>query len=146
MYGGVLYDGGESAFDGDYYDLRIHRQFRLFVPVIIAVAIGYIVGEMSKTDGIYEELLEVYEEENDIHKRAKKEVFILGVAIGALADKREVRDILWPSGARVSEIMRGKELILPDGDTVIHGGDILTVVCRTEEPQRIREELKHILG
>ena len=120
--------------------------FASLLPVIIAVAIGFIVGEMSKTSGIYEELLEVYEEENNIHRRAKKEVFILGVAIGALADNREVRDILWPSGARVSEITRNKELILPDGDTVIHGGDILTVVCRTDEPQRIRDELKHILG
>lgn len=120
--------------------------FAPLLPVIIAVSIGYMIGEMARTDGIYEELLEAYEEENGIHERAKREVFILGVAIGALADKREVRDILWPAGARVQEIERGDELILPDGDTVIRGGDVLTIVCKTDQPEKIRNELSHILG
>ena len=120
--------------------------FAPLLPVIIAVAIGYVIGEMSKTDGIYEELLELYEEENGIHERAKREVFILGVAIGALADKREVRDVLWPAGARVQEISRGNEIILPDGDTVLRGGDVLTIVCKTDNPEKIRNELTHILG
>ncbi len=120
--------------------------FAPLLPVIIAVSIGYIVGEMSKTDGIYEELLEQYEEETGIHAQEVKEVFTLGVAIGALADKREVRDVLWPAGARVKEIHRGEEFILPEGDTVIRGGDVLTVVCKTSEPQKVRDELRHILG
>ena len=90
--------------------------------------------------------MEVYEHENGIHERARKEVYVLGVAMGAIADKREVRDVLWPAGARVTEIARGEELILPEGDTILHGGDILTIVCRTDEPEKIRDELTHIVG
>jgi H+/Cl- antiporter ClcA len=120
--------------------------FAPLLPVIIAVSMGYIIGEMSRTDGIYEELLEVYEHENGIHERARREVYVLGIAMGAIADKREVRDVLWPAGARVTEISRGEELILPDGDTILHGGDVLTIVCLTDEPQKIRDELTHILG
>jgi H+/Cl- antiporter ClcA len=119
--------------------------FAPLLPVIIAVSIGYTIGEVSRTDGIYEELLEVYERENGIHERANKEVFVLPLAYGATADKREVRDVLWPSGVRVTEIKRGEELILPDGDTVLHGGDVLTIVCRTEAPQKVKDELVHIL-
>jgi Trk K+ transport system NAD-binding subunit len=54
--------------------------------------------------------------------------------------------VLWPAGARVQEIKRGKEIILPDGDTDIRGGDILTIVCKTDSPDKIRDELTHILG
>ena len=120
--------------------------FAPLLPVIIAVSIGYIIGEMSGTDGIYEELLELYEKDTGIHERAVREVYVLGLAYGALADKREVRDVLWPAGARVKEIRRGEELILPEGETILRGGDILTIVCKTEDAKKIRDELEHILG
>ncbi len=120
--------------------------FAPLLPVIIAVSIGYILGEMSKTDGIYEELLEQYEEETGIHERAVKEVFVLPLAFGALADKREVKDVLWPAGVRVKEIHRGEETILPDGDTLLLGGDVLTIVCKTADPAKSKDDLEHILG
>ena len=101
---------------------------------------------MSRTDGIYEELLEQYEHETGMHERAVREVYVLGVAVGAIADKREVRDILWPANTRVKEIKRGEEVILPDGDTILRGGDILTIVCKTDQPDKTKEDLVHILG
>ena len=119
--------------------------FAPLLPAIIAVSIGYTIGEMSKTEGIYEELLEAYERENGIHENAVREVYTLIVSHGALADKREVRDVLWPAGTRVKELRRGEEIILPDGDTVLHHGDILTIVCKTDDPQKTKDELVHIL-
>lgn len=120
--------------------------FAHLLPVIIAVAVGYIIGEMFHTDGIYEELLEQYEQETGVHEKAVSQVFVLGLAKGALADKREVRDILWPSGARVVEIERGEERILPDGDTVLQGGDVLKIVVKTSDPKEVKDELSHILN
>lgn len=120
--------------------------FAPLLPVVIGVSIGYMIGEMSRTDGIYEELLEQYEHETGIHERAVREVYVLGVAFGAIADKREVRDVLWPANTRVTEIHRGEEVILPDGETVIHGGDVLTIVCKTVQPHKTKEDLEHILG
>lgn len=120
--------------------------FAHLLPVIIAVAVGYIIGEMFHTDGIYEELLEQYEQETSVHEKAVSQVFVLGLAKGALADKREVRDILWPSGARVVEIERGEERILPDGDTVLQGGDVLKIVVKTSDPKEVKDELSHILN
>ncbi len=120
--------------------------FAHLLPVIIAVGIGYFLGEMFRTDSIYEDLLVEYEKETGIRENAVREVFTLGVTKGALADKRQVRDILWPSGARVKEIERGEEKILPEGDTVLHGGDILTIVVKTDDPDRAKEDLLHILA
>ena len=120
--------------------------FAPLLPVIIAVSIGYVIGEIFRTEGIYEELLEVYEHENGIHENARREVYVLGLAEQSIADKRQVRDVLWPANCRVTEIIRGEETILPDGDTVLHGGDVLTIVCKTDDPKKSREELEHILG
>ncbi|MBQ9714537.1 MAG: chloride channel protein [Clostridia bacterium] len=119
--------------------------FAHLLPVIIAVFIGYFLGEIFRTEGIYEELLEKYQHETGIRERVR-EVFTLALERGALADKRQIRDILWPAGARVQEIVRGEERILPDGETVLHSGDVLTIVCVTDDSNGAREELKHILG
>ncbi len=120
--------------------------FAPLLPVIIAVSLGYIIGEVFRTDGIYEELLEIYEHENGIHENARREVFVIALMPHSIADKRQVRDVLWPANARVTEIARREEIILPEGDTVLHGGDVLTIVCKTDDPKKSREELEHILG
>lgn len=120
--------------------------FAHLLPVIIAVAIAYIISELFRTKGIYEELLEQYEQETGIHERAVREVFTITLIKGAIADNRQVRDVLWPKGARVKEIARADETILPDGDTLLKNGDILTIVCKTDNPEKIKDELSHILG
>ncbi len=119
--------------------------FAFLLPVIIAVAISYVVGETSRTEGIYETLLEEYEHETGIHERAVREVYTLTLQPGAMASGRAVRDILWPAGARVTQIERGEEHILPDGETVLKAGDVLTIVCKTDEHQKVKNELEHIL-
>lgn len=120
--------------------------FAHLLPVIIAVAISYILGELFRTDGIYEELLEQYERETGIHERFVREVFTITLIKGAIAEKRSVRDVLWPKGTRVKEILRGDETIMPEGDTVLRGGDVLTIVCKTDNPEKTKEELEQILG
>ena len=120
--------------------------FAHLLPVIIAVAIGYIIGELFRTEGIYEELLEQYERETGIHERAVREVFTITLVKGAIADNRQVRDVLWPKTARVKELVRGDETILPDGDTILRSGDVLTIVCKTDNPTKTKDELEHMLG
>ncbi len=119
--------------------------FAHLLPVIIAVSIAYIIGEMCRTDGIYEELLEQYEHEAGIHEHVVKEMLTITLLPGALADKREVRDVLWPKGTWVTSIRRGEKTLLPDGDTILHGGDQLVIVCKTDNPQKSKEDLLHIL-
>ncbi|MBQ8428236.1 MAG: chloride channel protein, partial [Clostridia bacterium] len=103
--------------------------FSPLLPVIIGVSIGYIIGDVSRTDGIYDELLEVYEEEEQLHAEYKEEKYLVEVAVGSLAEKREIRAVLWPTNARVVEITRDGKAVVPEGNTVLFAGDLLTVVC-----------------
>ena len=120
--------------------------FAHLLPVIIAVAISYIIGELFRTEGIYEELLEEYEHEAGVRERAVRETFTITLVKGAIAERRQVRDVIWPKGAKVREIMRGDEEIFPDGDTVLRAGDVLKIVCKTDDPVKTKDELEHILG
>ena len=120
--------------------------FAPLLPVIIAVSISYVVGEMMKTDGIYEDLLEEYEHETGLDKRKLREVYTLTITERSACVERDIKDILWPAGARVTEIYRGEEHILPDGKTTLLTGDILTVVCKTDDYKKVKDELEHIVG
>ncbi len=119
--------------------------FAYLLPVVIGVAVGYVIGDIARTDSIYEELLELFIEEHNVGKNDKRETFTLTVAKGALAEKRELRAVLWPAGVRVQELVRGGESLIPDGATELLAGDVLTIVCTAKEPQSALEELKQIL-
>ncbi len=119
--------------------------FAPLLPVIIAVAVSYLIGETSKTDGIYEELLLHYEKEQGLREEAITEVYTLRIVEGAFADGRTVREVIWPKGAWVKEIHRGEEVILPDGGTILHEGDCLLITCKTTSPQALKAELQHIV-
>lgn len=118
--------------------------FAPLLPVIIGVSIGYIIGDLTRTEGIYEDLLAAYERETGVFEHAEKEVFHVTVQEGCIGEKRSVRDILWPADARVTQLVRGHDVILPDADTELKAGDVLTVVCRTDEPDKIRDDLAHM--
>ncbi len=120
--------------------------FTPLLPVIIAVAIGYVISDLCRVDGIYEALLELYEEEYDVHTDKVNRIFSVTVAKHSLADGREIRDVLWPEGARVQEIMRGEETFVPDGDSVLRAGDVLKIVCKTADEEYTLYDLKGITG
>ena len=119
--------------------------FSPLLPVIIGVSIGYIIGEVSRTDGIYDELLEVYEQEEGLHEKLVQEKYVVRVEEGSLAEKREIRSVLWPTNARVTEIARGEKAVVPEGETVLCTGDVLTIICKTDDKERIADDLKHIV-
>ena len=120
--------------------------FTSLLPVIIGVSIGYFIGDVARTDSIYETLLEQFV--ND-HCKSENEIeykFTFTAMPLAIANGREIRDILWPNGVRVTKIIRDEEVLRPDGGTQILEGDIITFKCRTEEPKFIEDDLKNILG
>lgn len=114
------------------------------LPAVISVAIAYVIGDLFRTDGIYETLLERYEEEMDIHVDKVRKMFTVTVGKHSLADGREVRDVLWPAGARVREIIRGEETLIADGDTVLLAGDVLHIDCKTSDIRHTQEDLEGI--
>jgi CIC family chloride channel protein len=54
------------------------------------------------------------------------------------ADKR-VSEMVWPKNSVIASIRRGREIIVPRGDTVLKAGDVLVVVADDDARSMLRE-------
>lgn len=120
--------------------------FTFLLPVVMGVAIGYLIGDVFHTQPIYDKLLEGIVEEQNVREGAKKETVRLRVVKGSTGEGRAIRDILWPSDALVVALTRGGTPIVPDGETVLEAGDELVIVGETSDYKSFAEDLAVTVG
>ena len=116
--------------------------------VAITVFISYFLCEIVNVEPLYDVLLE-----RMIHKQnqgKKHQILRMEFVVqdGAFAIGKAVRDILWPSNTKVSEIVASDNVkrMDDDGEKKIHVGDTLTVITQTFDEDATRKELEEILG
>lgn len=52
--------------------------------------------------------------------------FDFRVPLGSIADGRKVREVAWPEGSTLVSVRRRREVLVPDGDTTLEAGDVVT--------------------
>ena len=136
----------KAPITGIVMALELTWSFTPLLPVVIGVSVGYFIGDVARTEGVYEKLLKEYLEETGSGQR--QEHFEITVRVGNLciADGRALRDILFPTGARVALIERADKRIFPSGETVVRSGDILHVDCVTSDEAKMRDELENLVA
>jgi CIC family chloride channel protein len=65
----------------------------------------------------------------------------LEVPAGSIADGRLIREIAIPGGCTIVSIRRGNEVLIPNGDTELIAGDVITVFSRPAERRLFAERL-----
>ncbi len=60
------------------------------------------------------------------------------VAPGAACDGKSVREIAWPEGCIIASVHRGRQVIIPHGSTVLHGGDVLILVVHGQSGRDVK--------
>ncbi len=119
--------------------------FTFLLPVIIGVSIGYLMGDVFRTQPIYEKFLDdMVEEEKSLPMRHYE--ITLRVLEDYPADGRDVRDILWPSYAVVTSVTRKGESFAARGKTTLYAGDVLNVHGKTLSYERCVSLLKATAG
>lgn len=63
------------------------------------------------------------------------------VPLGSVADGRKVRDVSWPEGSTLVSVRRGRDLLVPDGDTGLIAGDVVTAFGTEASRQRMIDRL-----
>lgn len=105
--------------------------FTFLLPVILGVAVGYLIGDVFRTKPVYDRMLDLILEEQRDEKPPVK--IALRIRVGKPADGRAVRDIMWPSNALVTVVERGDRSLVPDGKTVLREGDLLFLEGETAD-------------
>lgn len=60
---------------------------------------------------------------------------------GSIADGRTVKEVVWPEGSTLVSIRRGREVLVPAGDTVVEAEDVVTAFGTETSRQRIVDRL-----
>ncbi|HUG32009.1 MAG TPA: chloride channel protein [Acidimicrobiia bacterium] len=63
------------------------------------------------------------------------------VPLGSIADGRKIREVSWPEGSTLVSIRRNREVLVPDGDTSMQAGDVVTAFGTTFSRQRMIDRL-----
>lgn len=63
------------------------------------------------------------------------------VPLGSIADGRKIREVSWPEGSTLVSIRRNREVLVPDGDTSLQAGDVVTAFGTTLSRQRMIDRL-----
>nr|MDE6273724.1 ClC family H(+)/Cl(-) exchange transporter [Clostridiales bacterium] len=120
--------------------------FVFLLPVIIGAAIGYLVGDIFRTEPIYDKLLDGILAAQRKNQPVISLTATLRVKKGTPSDGRSIRNILWPSDALVTTLERGELTIVPDGETVLEENDIIFVKGETTHPDEYLKNLEGTVG
>lgn len=120
--------------------------FTFLLPAILGVAVGYVVGDLFRLEPLYDKMLaeRVEEERGDTERVRLTARFV--VTENGKAAGRAVRDVLWPMSARIVRVDRGEENFVPDGNSVLIAGDILTVTGETADEAIYLGALTALIG
>lgn len=122
-------------------------QFVNFLPALLGVTIGYLIGLGFRTEPIYEKCLGLYIEEEKLYEKMKKERVTVKVQSGSRADGATVRSIIWPTNGLVLEhILEDGTSLVADGETVLHGGESIVFECETDDLSELYDYLYSIVG
>ncbi len=122
-------------------------QFTNFLPALLGIAIGYLIGIFFKTESIYEKFLSMFIVEEKLAEKVVKERVSVVVQPDSKADGNKVRTVIWPTNGLVVELITtdgGK--IVPDGETIMHAKETIVFECETDSREELLGYLYDIVG
>ncbi len=67
--------------------------------------------------------------------------FDFRVPPGSIADGRPVKEVAWPEGSTLVSVRRGREVVVPTGNTVLLAGDVVTAFGSESSKRRVVSRL-----
>lgn len=118
-----------------------------FLPALLGIVIGHLISELCRLEPGYEKLLGAFIEDEGYYKNNKKIRVQVAVQPDSRADGNKVRKIIWPTNGLVVELSYpdGRSVV-PDGETILHAGQIITFECETSDEKGVMSYLFEIVG
>ena len=116
-----------------------------FLPPMIAIITAFLVAELFGTKPLYDSMLERLKKIFARYNKIEMEDIDVVVVEGAFISGKKISDILWPIDSLVVSIQRGEEKIVPDGETIVEVGDVLTIQVETGNKERTTRYLNNLI-
>lgn len=120
--------------------------FTALLPVVLGVAVGYMLGAIVKIDSIYEILLQQFIREQRADRPPERAILHLNVLPDSMVDGMIVKEILWPVGTVVREIDRGGVSVSPEAGTELKSGDAVVLELVSSDLKDGERELRLLFG
>ncbi len=115
-----------------------------FLPVAISIFTAYLVAEILGNTPIYDSMVDRLVEQTA--GNVIKKDFVIAVEKGTFAVGRQIKDIMWPAGALITQVVRENgESLIPDGKTELQAGDKLTIAVESVDFNETEEFISYLV-
>lgn len=126
--------------------MELTASFVNLLPCAIAVAVGMILADFTKTAPLYEHVMEEMQKSTFARESADNPTVRGAVVIESAIVGKRIRDILWPYNSLVTELVRDGKNIVPDGETELAVGDRLTVCAEHIDVDEFRVQMSEYIS
>ncbi|KAF2961710.1 ClC family H(+)/Cl(-) exchange transporter [Fervidobacterium sp. 2310opik-2] len=116
-----------------------------FLELSLVSFVSYITAELLNEEPIYESLLERILESSgglrNLIRPHQKTLIEITISTGSELDGIKIKNFKWPEGCLIVSIRRGNKEIIPNGEVVLHAGDILSILTTEESASKNKREL-----
>lgn len=110
----------------------------------IVSLVALLVSDILKNRPIYESLLDRILENNNIKidgNYNRKTLVEFSVELDSKLDNAYIKDIEWPKNILIVSILRGEKEIIPNGDTLLKVGDLITILTDENKASDVIDEV-----
>lgn len=122
--------------------IELTNSVTALLPCIIAIAAASVIAELTKTEPLYEQMLENLQRSVPQPGTAKNMTVVGTVTDDSAVANIRIRNILWPYNSLVTELDRNGVKIVPDGETTLLTGDEITVCAERVDPDEFTAMIK----
>lgn len=117
-----------------------------FLASIIAIFTAFLVAELLGNRPIYESMLERYAKSENKNKTLEHVIIKTEVGNSHTLVGKCVSDVMWPANCLVTNIIRGEDTLVSDGETVIEQNDSLVIEAETYDENTTRQYLAELIS
>ena len=116
--------------------------FRTLLPMVMVSLIAYVISERLGTEPVYTQLMNRGKAARYPMSSQKKTLIDDRIVPGSDMDGKRVMDMQLPLGALIISVIREDAEFIPDGHTILRGGDILEILLRAEDLEDVEKLLE----
>ena len=115
--------------------------FRSLLGLVMVSLIAFVISERLGTEPIYTQLMNRSSGKRYNVSKQRKSIIDDIVHPGSIMDGKRIMDMGLPLGALIVSVIREEQEFIPDGHTILRGGDVIEVLLREED----LAEVEHII-